>query len=93
MSSFKSNENIHKKEDGSYYVVSANKACLGSKWFLANCSNVVFLLGLFSLDQLFCMYSTLTLGYPLVIYLCRLGGCVPFPYDVLDRNASSLERC
>ena len=23
---FKSNENIHKKEDGSYYVVSANKA-------------------------------------------------------------------
>ena len=26
MSFFKSNENIHKKEDGSYYVVSANKA-------------------------------------------------------------------
>ena len=26
MSSFKSNENIHKKEDGSYYAVSANKA-------------------------------------------------------------------
>ena len=26
MSSFESNENIHKKEDGSYYVVSANKA-------------------------------------------------------------------
>ena len=26
MSSFKSNGNIHKKEDGSYYVVSANKA-------------------------------------------------------------------
>ena len=25
-SSFKSNENIHKREDGSYYVVSANKA-------------------------------------------------------------------
>ena len=25
-SSLKSNENIHKKEDGSYYVVSANKA-------------------------------------------------------------------
>ena len=25
MSSFKSNENIHKKEDGSNYVVSANK--------------------------------------------------------------------
>ena len=25
MSSFKSNENIHKKEDGSYYVVSADK--------------------------------------------------------------------
>ena len=24
--SFKSNENIHKKEDGSYYVASANKA-------------------------------------------------------------------
>ena len=29
MSSFKSNENIHKKEDGSYYVVSANKASSG----------------------------------------------------------------
>ena len=26
LSSFKSNENIHKKEDGSCYVVSANKA-------------------------------------------------------------------
>ena len=26
MSSFKSNENIYKKEDGSYYIVSANKA-------------------------------------------------------------------
>ena len=27
MRSFKSNENIHEKEGGSYYVVSANKAC------------------------------------------------------------------
>ena len=26
MRSFKSNENIHKKEGGSYYAVSANKA-------------------------------------------------------------------
>ena len=26
MRSFKSNENIHKKEGGSYYVVSVNKA-------------------------------------------------------------------
>ena len=26
MSSFKSNENIHKEEDGSYYVISDNKA-------------------------------------------------------------------
>ena len=26
MSSFKSNENTHKKEDGLHYVVSANKA-------------------------------------------------------------------
>ena len=26
MSSFKSNEHIHKKEDGSYYVVLVNKA-------------------------------------------------------------------
>ena len=26
LSSFKSNENIYKREDGSYYVVSANKA-------------------------------------------------------------------
>ena len=25
INSFKSNENIHKKEDGPYYVVSANK--------------------------------------------------------------------
>ena len=30
MRSFKSNENIHKKEDGSYYVVSANKASSNS---------------------------------------------------------------
>ena len=28
MRSFKSNENIHKKEGGSYYVVSANKVFL-----------------------------------------------------------------
>ena len=27
LSSFKGNENIHKREDGSYYVVSANKVC------------------------------------------------------------------
>ena len=27
MRSFKSNENIHKKEGGSYYVVAANKDC------------------------------------------------------------------
>ena len=26
MSSYKSNENIHKKENGLYYIVSANKA-------------------------------------------------------------------
>ena len=26
MNSFKSNENINKKEDGPYYVVSSNKA-------------------------------------------------------------------
>ena len=26
MSSFKSNENIHKKEEGSYYIVSTKKA-------------------------------------------------------------------
>ena len=31
MRSFKSNENIHKKESGSYYVVSANKASLKFK--------------------------------------------------------------
>ena len=31
MSSFKSNENIHKIEDGSYYVVSANKAFLSTR--------------------------------------------------------------
>ena len=28
-----------------------------------------FYCGLFSLGKLFCMYLTLTLGYPLVIYL------------------------
>ena len=31
MRSFKSNENIHKKEGGSYYVVSATKACASSQ--------------------------------------------------------------
>ena len=31
MSSFKSNENIQKKEDRSYYVVSANKASSANK--------------------------------------------------------------
>ena len=36
MSSFKSNENIHKKEDGSYYVVSANTASSNNLWIL-NC--------------------------------------------------------
>ena len=52
-----------------------------------------FYCGLFSLDKLFCMYSTLTLGYPLVVYLMTSGVCIPFPYDVLDRNANSLECC
>ena len=35
MSSFKSNENVHKKEDGSYYVVSANEANMSPQyiWF------------------------------------------------------------
>ena len=32
MSSFKSNENIHKKEDWSYYVVSANKRQTHLEW-------------------------------------------------------------
>ena len=31
MRSFKSNENIHKKGDGSYYVVSEHKALNSSK--------------------------------------------------------------
>ena len=31
MNSFKNNENIHKKEDGSYYAVSANEASSKSK--------------------------------------------------------------
>ena len=34
MRSFKSNENIHKKEGGSYYVVSANKASYKYKHIL-----------------------------------------------------------
>ena len=36
MSSFKSNENIYKKEDGSYYVVSADNASLASADGMAN---------------------------------------------------------
>ena len=36
MGSFKSNENIHKKEDGSYYVVSANKASSVTLWWPGN---------------------------------------------------------
>ena len=54
MSSFKSNENIHNKEDGSYYVVSANKASsvtfepifhqliILSPSYAANCDRVLF---------------------------------------------------
>ena len=42
MRSFKSNENIHKKEGGSYYVVSANKASVRfdscDKWIHNECS-------------------------------------------------------
>ena len=34
MSSFKSDENMHKKGDGSYYVVSANKAKTGKIFWL-----------------------------------------------------------
>ena len=43
--SFKSNENIHKKEGGSYYVVSANnKACIHlNTGFLLNC-HVIYLI-------------------------------------------------
>ena len=36
MRSFKSNENIHKKEGGSYYVVSANKASSVTLQLLGN---------------------------------------------------------
>ena len=39
LSSFKSNENIHKREDGSYYVVSANKAVCTN--VLSVCTNVL----------------------------------------------------
>ena len=35
MRSFKSNENIHKKEGGSYYVVSANKVY--QAYFFSKC--------------------------------------------------------
>ena len=44
MRSFKSNENIHKKEGGSYYVVSANKA---SNQNLAKSINILKNNGLF----------------------------------------------
>ena len=41
MRSFKSNENIHKKEGGSYYVVSANKASLKINFTrVIKCSNL-----------------------------------------------------
>ena len=33
MRSFKSNENIHKKEGGSYYVVRFNDIDIGEEWF------------------------------------------------------------
>ena len=35
-SSFKSNENIHKKEDGSYYIVSAYKASSLARKYVAH---------------------------------------------------------
>ena len=38
MRSFKSNENIHKKEDGSYYVVSAKKVYNKSQGNSTACS-------------------------------------------------------
>ena len=47
MRSFKSNENIHKKEGGSYYVVSANKTFQkcnppGFKFYPSNLTNKIF---------------------------------------------------
>ena len=38
-----------------------------------------FYCGLFSMDKLFCMYSTLILGYPLVIYLMTSWCLCSFP--------------
>ena len=49
MRSFKSNENIHKKEGGLYYVVSANKVATVSKNFKIN------LEGLFTAICLSCL--------------------------------------
>ena len=43
MSSFKSNENIHKKDDGSYYVVSANRLSWDFKPFQQPFSHVELL--------------------------------------------------
>ena len=40
---FKSNENIHKKEDGSYYVVLANKASSVTKHALDSFEEQVFI--------------------------------------------------
>ena len=56
--SFKSNENIHKKEDGSYYVVSANKASSVSLFlrFLFNLNFVLFY-GCFPLDFVWKWYE------------------------------------
>ena len=60
MRSFKSNENIHKKEGGSYYIVSANKASSVLTLFIMHTIKPSFLasltnwdyfhLGLFSLS-------------------------------------------
>ena len=45
-----------------------------------------FCCDLFSLDKLFCMYSTLTLGYPVVIYLMSSWCLCSFPIWCLGQK-------
>ena len=57
MRSFKSNENIHKKEGGSYYVVSANNRFKPSKYFNTGRSKAVLLLWFLTVTCFCCPYS------------------------------------
>ena len=65
LSSFKSNENIHKREDGSYYVVSANKVYK---------DNYVTVLGQMKVTMYkgVCGYLT-TVRVPILPHICKFS--------------------